>query len=77
MGPETPVGKFLAKRGPGIHHICYAVPDLRAAIAACKQSGLEMIDEIPRIGAKGNQLAFIHPKATGGVLLELCESKTR
>jgi methylmalonyl-CoA/ethylmalonyl-CoA epimerase len=74
LGPETPVGKFLAKRGPGIHHICYAVPDLEAAIAVCKVHGLQMIDEVPRIGAKGKQLAFVHPKSVGGVLIELYEA---
>lgn len=73
LGEETPVGKFLAKRGPGIHHLCYAVPDLEAAIASCQAQGLQMIDEVPRVGAKGHRLAFVHPKATGGVLLELYE----
>lgn len=73
LGEGTPVGKFLTKRGPGIHHLCYAVPNLEAAIAACQAQGLQMIDEVPRIGAKGHRLAFVHPKATGGVLLELYE----
>ena len=75
LGAETPVGKFLAKRGPGIHHICYAVPDLAAAIAECRRQGLEMIDERPRKGAKGKELAFIHPKSTGGVLIELYQQE--
>ena len=75
LGPETPVGKFLAKRGPGTHHICYAVPNLEAAIADCMAQGLHMIDEVPRIGAKQKRLAFIHPKAVGGVLIELYEAK--
>lgn len=75
LGPETPVGKFLAKRGPGMHHICYAVPDLLEAIARCQAAGLQMIDEVPRIGAKGKRLAFIHPKAVGGVLIELYEAQ--
>ncbi len=74
LGAETPVGKFLAKRGPGVHHLCFAVPDLPAAIAACQAQGLEMIDEVPRIGAKGKRLAFIHPRSAGGVLLELYEA---
>jgi methylmalonyl-CoA/ethylmalonyl-CoA epimerase len=74
LGPETPVGKFLAKRGPGMHHLCYAVPDLRQAIAACQARGLEMIDVEPRVGAKGKRLAFIHPKSVGGVLIELYEA---
>lgn len=75
LGPETPIGKFLSKRGPGMHHICYAVPDLEAAIAKCLTDGLQMIDKVPRLGAKGKRLAFIHPKAVGGVLIELYESR--
>lgn len=74
LGPETPVGKFLAKRGPGVHHLCFAVPELEAAIAACQARGLEMVDVVPRVGAKGKRLAFIHPKSTGGVLIELYEA---
>jgi len=73
LGEETPVGKFLQKRGPGIHHICFAVPNLEAALAECKARGLQLIDETPRIGAKGKRLAFIHPKSAHGVLIELCE----
>jgi methylmalonyl-CoA epimerase len=75
LGDDTPVGKFLAKRGAGMHHICYAVPDLAAAITYCQHQGYEMIDTTPRIGAKGKLLAFIHPKAMGGVLIELYEMK--
>lgn len=74
LGPDTPVGKFLAKRGPGVHHLCFAVPDLLAALATCKARGLQLIDETPRMGAKGKRLAFIHPKSTGGVLIELYET---
>jgi methylmalonyl-CoA epimerase len=73
---ESPVGKFLAKRGPGMHHVCYAVPDLGAAIAYCQANGYEMIDGTPRTGAKGKLLAFIHPRAMGGVLVELVELKS-
>ena len=72
-GPDTPVGKFLAKRGPGIHHICYRVPDLEAAIEACRAAGYRLIDQVPRTGAAGRRIAFIHPKATGGILLELTD----
>ncbi|MDQ4076578.1 MAG: methylmalonyl-CoA epimerase [Chloroflexota bacterium] len=75
LGAETPVGKFLAKRGPGIHHLCYAVASLEEAIARCQARGLQMIDEVPRIGAKGKRLAFIHPKSTGGVLIELYQTE--
>ncbi len=75
LGDDTPVGKFLAKRGPGMHHICYAVDNLTHAIDFCIRNGYEMIDREPRIGAKGKSLAFIHPKAMDGVLIELYERK--
>ncbi len=71
--PDTPIGKFLAKRGPGIHHICYRVPDLDASLTACRKFGYQLIDETPRIGAGGKRIAFVHPKSTGGILLELTE----
>jgi len=70
---ESPIAKFLAKRGPGIHHICYRVPDLDAALAACRAAGYRLIDETPRTGAGGHRIAFLHPKATAGILLELTE----
>ncbi len=72
-GPDTPVGKFLAKRGPGIHHIAFRVDDLDAELARLKGLGVRLIDETPRIGAEGKRIAFLHPKETGGVLIELCE----
>ncbi len=71
--PATPIGKFLARRGPGIHHICYRVPDLDAAVAACRAAGYRLVDEVPRKGAGGRRIAFIHPSATAGILLELSE----
>lgn len=71
--PATPIGKFLARRGPGIHHVCYRVPDLDAALRQCRAAGYRLIDEVPRIGAGGNRIAFVHPKATAGILLELTE----
>lgn len=71
--PDTPVGRFLAKRGPGIHHICYRVPDLDAAIEACRSAGYRLVDEVPRPGAAGRRVAFVHPKATAGILLELTD----
>ncbi len=74
LGDDTAVGKFLAKRGPGMHHICYAVTNLLQAITECQAQGLEMIDSTPRIGAKGKHLAFIHPQAAGGVLIELYDA---
>ncbi len=69
----SPIARFLARRGPGIHHICYRVPDLDAALAACRRDGYRLVDEVPRIGAGGRRIAFVHPKATAGVLLELTE----
>jgi len=71
--PASPVAKFLAKRGPGIHHVCYRVPDLDAALARARAAGYRLVDETPRHGAGGRRIAFLHPKTTNGVLLELTE----
>jgi methylmalonyl-CoA/ethylmalonyl-CoA epimerase len=71
--PASPITRFLAKRGPGIHHVCYRVPDLDAALAACRAAGYDLVDDTPRIGAGGHRIAFLHPKATAGILLELTE----
>ncbi len=71
--PDSPIGRFLARRGPGIHHICYRVENLDAALAACRAAGYRLVDEVPRLGAGGRRIAFIHPKATAGILLELTE----
>jgi methylmalonyl-CoA/ethylmalonyl-CoA epimerase len=71
--PDSPIGKFLARRGPGIHHICYRVPDLDAALEACRKAGYRLVDEVPRKGAAGRRIAFVHPKATAGILLELTD----
>ncbi len=65
--------RFLSKRGPGLHHICFEVDDLPAALAELKAQGVALIDEAPRTGARGHLVAFLHPKATGGVLFELCQ----
>lgn len=73
LGPDTPVGKFMAKRGPGVHHIAFRVDDLEKELARLKGLGIQLIDETPRRGAEGKRIAFIHPKETGGVLIELCE----
>jgi methylmalonyl-CoA epimerase len=70
---ESPIGRFLAKRGPGIHHVCFRVPDLDAALRACRTAGYRLIDETPRTGAGGRRIAFVHPKTTAGILLELTE----
>ncbi len=72
-GPDTPVGKFLDKKGPGVHHIAFRVDDLVAELERLKGLGVRLIDETPRLGAEGKQIAFIHPKETGGVLIELCQ----
>jgi len=71
--PDSPIGKFVAKRGPGIHHICFAVDDLDAALQRCRNAGLRIIDDTPRPGAEGKRVAFLHPSATAGVLVELTE----
>jgi methylmalonyl-CoA/ethylmalonyl-CoA epimerase len=71
--PDTPIGRFVERRGPGIHHICFSVDDLDATLERCRGAGLRLIDETPRIGAEGKRIAFLHPSATGGVLIELSE----
>jgi methylmalonyl-CoA epimerase len=71
LGPETPVGRFLAKRGPGMHHVAFEVDDVGAELARLAGDGAELIDESPRRGAFGLEVAFVHPDATGGVLAEL------
>ena len=71
--PDSPIGRFVAKRGPGIHHICFAVDDIGAALERCRAAGVKLIDETPRLGAEGKRIAFLHPASTGGVLVELSE----
>ena len=71
LGPDTPVGKFLAKRGPGMHHVAFEVADLASELARLQAEGAQLIDETPRRGLFGLQVAFVHPEATGGVLAEL------
>ena len=71
--PDGPIARFLAKRGPGIHHICYRVADLDSALEACRAAGYRLVDPEPRTGAGGRRIAFIHPKSTAGILLELTE----
>lgn len=73
QSPESPIGKFVASRGPGIHHICFAVDDLDDTLARCRAAGVRLIDETPRLGAEGKRIAFLHPSATAGVLVELSE----
>ena len=71
--PDTPIGKFVAKRGPGIHHLCIAVDDLDDTLDRCRAAGIRLIDQTPRMGAEGKRIAFLHPSATAGVLVELTE----
>ena len=70
---ESPIARFIAKRGPGIHHICFSVDNLDEMLERCRRAGLRLIDEKPRVGAEGKRIAFLHPKSTGGVLVELSE----
>ena len=71
---DSPVGKFLTKRGPGLHHVAFAVTDIDQALAKAKAAGLELIDSEPRVGMHGTRIAFLHPKSMGGVLTELVEA---
>lgn len=72
--PDSPVAKFLEKNGPGIHHLAYQVDGLEERLASLKGAGVRLIDETPRLGAHRTRIAFLHPKASGGVLTELCEA---
>ncbi len=71
--PDGPIGRFVDKRGEGIHHLSFLVDDLEAALERCRKAGLQLIDETPRQGAAGKRIAFLHPKSTNGVLIELSE----
>jgi methylmalonyl-CoA/ethylmalonyl-CoA epimerase len=73
LAPDTPVGKFLAKHGPGLHHVAYQVTDIASALASCREAGLRLIDEQPRRGIRDSLVAFLHPRATGGVLTEIVQ----
>jgi methylmalonyl-CoA/ethylmalonyl-CoA epimerase len=73
LADDTPVGKFLASRGPGLHHVAYQVPDIEAALAALRTAGVSLIDETPRTGIRSSRVAFVHPKSTGGVLTEIVQ----
>jgi methylmalonyl-CoA/ethylmalonyl-CoA epimerase len=73
LGPDTAVGKFLAKRGPGLHHVAYRVVDIDQALSALAAAGMRLIDEHPRMGIRGSRVAFLHPSSTGGVLTEIVE----
>ena len=73
LGPETAVGKFLERKGPGLHHVAYAVDDIDATLAKLAAAGLELIDREPRVGIRESRVAFLHPRSTGGVLTEIVE----
>jgi methylmalonyl-CoA/ethylmalonyl-CoA epimerase len=73
LGADTPVGKFLAKKGPGLHHVAYQVSDIDSTLAALKAAGTALIDEQPRVGIRDSRVAFLHPRATGGVLTEIVQ----
>jgi methylmalonyl-CoA epimerase len=73
LGPDTPVGKFLAKKGPGLHHVAYQVADIDAALGELRAAGLRLIDDTPRTGIRASRVAFLHPSATGGVLTEIVQ----
>ncbi len=73
LGPDTPVGKYLTKNGPGLHHVAYAVDDIDAALERIAAAGIKLIDSQPRIGIRGSRVAFLHPRSTGGVLTEIVE----
>jgi len=73
LGPDTPVGKYLAKNGTGLHHVAYAVDDIDAALEKIAAAGIQLIDSEPRTGIRGSRVAFLHPRSTGGVLTEIVE----
>jgi methylmalonyl-CoA epimerase len=73
LGEETPVGKFLSKRGPGLHHVAYRVADIDATLARIREAGLPLIDERPRTGIRASRVAFLHPRGTGGILTEIVQ----
>lgn len=76
LGPDTPVGAFLASRGPGLHHVAYRVDDIEAVLADLRADGARLIDESPRAGSRDTLIAFVHPHATGGVLMELVQERS-
>ena len=73
LGPDTAVGRFLTRRGPGLHHVAYRVTSIEATLDALRTAGLRLLDERPRIGIRGSQVAFVHPASTGGVLTEIVQ----
>jgi methylmalonyl-CoA/ethylmalonyl-CoA epimerase len=70
---DSPIARFVAKRGAGLHHVCFSVDDLDATLERCRTAGIQLIDDEPRVGAEGKRIAFLHPRSTGGVLVELSD----
>jgi methylmalonyl-CoA/ethylmalonyl-CoA epimerase len=75
LGPDTPVGKYLESKGPGLHHVAYAVDDIEGVLESLKSAGIELIDSEPRAGIRDSRVAFVHPRSTGGVLTEIVEPR--
>lgn len=73
LGPDTPVGKFLSRRGPGMHHVAYQTQDILSELERLQAAGVRLIDEVPRVGIRGSRVAFLHPKSSGGVLTEIVQ----
>jgi methylmalonyl-CoA/ethylmalonyl-CoA epimerase len=73
LGPDTPVGKYLDRKGPGLHHVAYAVADIEGVLGKLEEAGIELIDSEPRVGIRDSRVAFVHPRSTGGVLTEIVE----
>jgi methylmalonyl-CoA/ethylmalonyl-CoA epimerase len=73
LGPDTPIGKYLERKGPGLHHVAYAVDDIESVLGSLKEAGVELIDSEPRTGIRDSRVAFVHPRSTGGVLTEIVE----
>jgi methylmalonyl-CoA/ethylmalonyl-CoA epimerase len=73
LGPDTPIGRYLERKGPGLHHVAYAVDDIEGVLGKLKESGIELIDSEPRIGIRRSRVAFVHPRSTDGVLTEIVE----
>ena len=73
LGPDTPIGRYLERRGPGLHHVAYAVEDIEGVLGKLKESGIDLIDSEPRVGIRRSRVAFVHPRSTGGVLTEIVE----
>ena len=73
LGPDTPIGKYLERKGPGLHHVAYAVDDIEGVLGKLKESGIDLIDSEPRVGIRRSRVAFVHPRSTDGVLTEIVE----